>query len=32
MHEKLLETIQLNGKEGFIKSVVEAKNTDWKKE
>jgi hypothetical protein len=32
MHEKLLDTIQLNGKEGFIKSVVEAKKTDWKKE
>ena len=32
MHEKLLDTIQLSGKEGFIKSVVEAKNTDWKKE
>lgn len=31
MHEKLLDTIQLNGKEGFIKSVVEAKNTDWDK-
>ena len=32
MHEKLLDTIQLNGKEGFIKSVVEAKKTDWDKE
>jgi hypothetical protein len=31
MHEKLLDTIQLSGKEGFIKSVVEAKTTDWKK-
>lgn len=31
MHEKLLETIQLNGKEGFVKSVVEAKKTDWNK-
>lgn len=30
MHEKLLDTIQLNGKEGFIKSVVEAKKTEWK--
>tara|TARA_B110001450_G_scaffold25099_1_gene22133 strand:+ start:327 stop:641 length:315 start_codon:yes stop_codon:yes gene_type:complete len=32
MHEKLLDTIQLSGKEGFIKSVVEAKKTDWDKE
>ena len=32
MHEKLLDTIQLSGKEGFIKSVVEAKKTDWNKE
>jgi len=32
MHEKLLDTIQLNGKEGFIKSVVEAKKTEWDKE
>ena len=32
MHEKLLDTIQLNSKEGFIKTVVEAKNTDWTKE
>ena len=31
MHEKLLDTIQLSGKEGFIKSVVDAKNTEWKK-
>ena len=31
MHEKLLDTIQLNGKEGFIKSVVDAKKTDWNK-
>jgi hypothetical protein len=31
MHEKLLDTIQLSGKEGFIKSVVDAKNTNWKK-
>ena len=31
MHEKLLETIQMNGKESFIKSVVDAKKTDWKK-
>ena len=32
MHEKLLDTIQLSGKEGFIKSVVEAKKTDWDKD
>ena len=32
MHEKLLDTIQLNSKEGYIKTVVEAKNTDWTKE
>ena len=32
MHEKLLDTIQLNSKEGFVKTVVEAKNTDWTKE
>ena len=31
MHEKLLDTIQLSGKEGFIKSVVDAKNTEWDK-
>jgi len=32
MHEKLLDTIQLNSKEGFVKTVVEAKNTNWTKE
>jgi len=32
MHEKLLDTIQLNSKEGYIKTVVEAKNTNWSKE
>ena len=32
MHEKLLDTIQLNSKEGFVKTVVEAKNTNWSKE
>lgn len=31
MHEKLLDTIQLNSKEDFVKTVVDAKNTDWKK-
>ena len=31
MHEKLLDTIQLNSKESMIKTVKDAKNTDWKK-
>jgi len=31
MHEKLLDTIQLSGKENMIKTVKDAKNTDWKK-
>ena len=29
MHEKLLDTIQLSGKENMIKTVKDAKNTDW---
>ena len=31
MHEKLLDTIQLNSKESMIKTVKDAKNTEWKK-
>ena len=31
MHEKLLDTIQLSGKENMIKTVKDAKNTEWKK-
>ena len=31
MHEKVIEVVMLSGKESMIKTVKDAKNTDWKK-
>ena len=31
MHEKVIEVVMLSGKENMIKTVKDAKNTDWKK-
>tara|TARA_R110000782_G_scaffold9860_1_gene31338 strand:- start:29 stop:1015 length:987 start_codon:yes stop_codon:yes gene_type:complete len=31
MHEKFMESVMLSGKENMIKTVKDAKNTDWKK-
>ena len=31
MHEKFMESVMLSGKENMIKTVKDAKNTDWNK-
>ena len=31
MHEKVIEVVMLSGKENMIKTVKDAKNTEWKK-